>query len=129
MKKKSARRWREANPLSLVFNSIRFRRRRRVSIYIKYTCRRLETRKYNYHLNASPTNSIQTPIKSERATCEKDKACTYTLYYRREETKYNRSEWCTGSALSFSHIDVGAAFQFINHMSRSKERQSGVASG
>ena len=33
------------------------------------------------------------------------------------------------SALSFSHVDVGAAFQFINHMSRSKERQSGVASG
>ena len=33
------------------------------------------------------------------------------------------------SALSFSHVNVGDAFQFINHMSRSKERQSGGASG
>ena len=45
---------------------------------IKYTCRRLETRKYNQHLN-----SIQAPIKSERATCEKEKALA-----RREPTTY-----------------------------------------
>ena len=56
---------------------------------------------------------------------------TYTLYYRREETKYIRSAWCSGRALafktigrgfaprqslSFSNVDVGDAFQFMNHI-------------
>ena len=52
----------------------------------------------------------------------------YQSYYGREEIKYNRSEWCSGKALafktigrgfalSFSHVDVGEAFQFINHIS------------
>ena len=52
----------------------------------------------------------------------------YTLYYRREETKYNRSEWCSGRALafkptgrgfaprqslSFSHVDVSIYQSYI----------------
>ena len=53
-------------------------------------------------------------------------------YHHREEIEYNRSEWCTGrvlafkptgrgfaprQSLSFSHGDVGDAFQIINHIS------------
>ena len=53
----------------------------------------------------------------------------YTLYYRREETKYNRSEWCSGRALafkptgrgfaprqslSFSHVDVSIYQSYIS---------------
>ena len=34
---------------------------------------------------------------------------TYTLYYRREETKNNRSEWCSGRALAFKTIGRGFA--------------------
>ena len=37
---------------------------------------------------------------------------TYTLYYRREETKYNRSGWRTGKALAFKAI--GRGFFFVN---------------
>ena len=62
----------------------------------------------------------------------------YKSYYGREETKYNRSEWCSGRALAFktigrgfvprqrfafSHVDVGDAFQFINNISANPNRQ------
>ena len=30
----------------------------------------------------------------------------YQSYYRREETKYNRSEWCSGRALAFKTIGL-----------------------
>ena len=46
---------------------------------------------------------------------------TYTLYYRREETKYNRSG-CTGRALAFKTIGRGFAprtrFVFFRHRRR-----------
>ena len=37
---------------------------------------------------------------------------TYTLYFRREETKYNRSGWCTGRALALNTI--GRGFWWLN---------------
>ena len=70
MKKKSARRWREANPLSLVFNSSAL----------------------------SYVNST-----GACAACSK-------LYQAVVGSRL-------ASALSFSHVDVGDAFQFINHIS------------
>ena len=33
----------------------------------------------------------------------------YKSYYRREEIKYNRSEWCSGRALAFKTIGCGFA--------------------
>ena len=41
-----------------------FRRRRRVSIYITYTCRHLETREYNYNLNARLQITLKRRLKA-----------------------------------------------------------------
>ena len=37
----------------------------------------------------------------------RDRRSNYKSYYRREETKYNRSGWCIGRALAFKTIGRG----------------------
>ena len=54
---------------------------------------------------------------------------TYNSYYRREEIKYNRSEWCSGKALECQYnfkAEIGV--QIINHIiaERRKIQQVGV---
>ena len=68
----------------------------------------------------------------------------YQSYYGREEINNNMSEWCRGKApafktigrgfaprqsLSFSHVDVGDAFQFINHIMAERRRDTAGRSG
>ena len=64
----------------------------------------------------------------------RDRRSNYKSYYRREETKYNRSGWCIGRALAFKAIGRGFAprqrfvfftrpgRQFINHISANPYR-------
>ena len=75
------------------------RRRRRVSIYI-----------YQSYYRREEKNTI---IYRRFASCQRfvfftrrrrGRVSIYQSYYRREETKYNRSEWCGGRALAFKSI-------------------------
>ena len=65
------------------------RRRRRVSIYIKYTCRRLET--YNYHLNACLQIQFKRLLKVNALHVKKTKCCRGANPRRRRRISVCRS--------------------------------------
>ena len=96
-----------------------FRRRRRVSIYITYTYRPLETRKYSYHLNARLQIKFKRRLKANALRVKKIK---------RGRGANPQPVVLIASAFPLPHGNLQCFVQFRNHIIAERRKIQQVGS-